>query len=158
MASAEGGKGGGQVVQFSVFVGLKGLQDRQGVGQEHDVVGSMGADLYVGYCCFQGLCLSFVVRGVEAGSKADLVFSSSWVLDVDSCPSIANCFLGRAVSVDECPGLSWIVLLQVLEGVSLILRAALRVFWANSWHVALYGGFLKDLTIKEKLWIVGVVS
>ena len=103
MIPAEGRKSGGQAVQVTISVRLKGLQDGQGVGQKDDVVGGLGAGLHVGCCGFQGFRLGFVVRRVEAGSKADPLFSAFWVLNVDSSPSFSNCLLSRAISIDMSP-------------------------------------------------------
>ena len=109
MASTKWGKSSRQVIDFSVPIWLEGLQDGQGVRKEDNFEGSMSAGFNMSCCCFQGFCFSFVVCGVQAGSEANFVFFASCVLYVDSCPSIPNCILSRAISVPVGPGLFWVV-------------------------------------------------
>ena len=127
MASAKGGKSSRQVVVFSVPIWLKGMMVGQGFRTE-----KISAGFNVGWCCFRGFCFSFVVWGVQAGSEADFIFSASWVLYADSCPSIPNCVLSRAVGVYMSPGLFWVLGFRIFLGEGLSLGAALGVFLTNT--------------------------
>ena len=90
----------------------------------------MSADFNMG--CFQGFCFSFIVCGVLAGSEANFVYFASLVLDIDSCPSIPNCILSRAISVHMSSGLFRVVGLKAFLSKGLSLRAALGVFLTNT--------------------------
>ena len=93
---------------------------------------NMIAGFSVGCCCFQSFYFSFVLCGIEAGSEANFAFSATWILDVDSCPSIANCILSKALDVHMSPGLFWVMGLKVFLSEGLSLRAALGVFLTNT--------------------------
>ena len=82
--------------------------------------------------CFQGFCFSFIVCGVLAGSEANFVYFASLVLDIDSCHSIPNCILSRAISVHMSSGLFRVVGLKAFLSKGLSLRATLGVFLTNT--------------------------
>ena len=68
----------------SAPIGLKDLQHGQGIPKEDNAVRSMSADFNVGCCCFQGFYFSFIVCGIQAGSKADFG-KDGWDRDVKIC-------------------------------------------------------------------------
>ena len=72
---------------------------------------------------FIELLIPFVVHGLEAGSETDLIPYAYWILDIDSYLSVANCILGRAITVRVGPEVFCVSLvgLEVFTGEKLLL-------------------------------------
>ena len=95
MGSAKGGKGGGQLVQVFVSSSLKGLQDGQCVSEEDDIGGGIGALLDVGSTCTASNCFSLEVGGLQSCCEGNIFLFSSSVPDVNSSPTISDCFFSK---------------------------------------------------------------